>query len=53
LENIHNLQQEVSDLLEQEDVKWRQRAKENWLKLEIKIPNIFMLVLINDDEQIR
>jgi gluconate kinase len=32
LENIHKLQQEVSDLLEQDDVKWRQRAKENWLK---------------------
>jgi hypothetical protein len=32
LENIHTLQQEVNDLLEQEDLKWRQRAKENWLR---------------------
>lgn len=27
-----SVKEALSDLLEQEDMKWRQRAKENWLK---------------------
>lgn len=41
LENIHNLQQEVNELMEQDDVKWRQQAKENWLKYGFKNSKYF------------
>lgn len=33
VEVIKNLQQELSYLLEQEDMRWRQRTKSNWYKL--------------------
>jgi hypothetical protein len=32
MDNIYTVQQEVCVLMEQDEVKWRQRAKENWLK---------------------
>lgn len=32
LQKIKQLQQEVHLILEQEDLKWRKRSKENWLK---------------------
>ncbi|XP_059446325.1 uncharacterized protein LOC132177864 [Corylus avellana] len=31
-EKIHMLQQEVNELIEKEELQWRQRAKEHWLK---------------------
>lgn len=31
-EEIHRLQGEINEILEMEDVKWRQRAKQNWYK---------------------
>ena len=30
---IRGLQDEVNELLKQDDIKWRQRAKERWLKM--------------------
>ena len=32
MQKIKQLQQEVQQILEQEDMKWQQRSKENWLK---------------------
>lgn len=31
-EQVQNLQSEVNDLIEIEDLKWRQRAKQSWLQ---------------------
>jgi hypothetical protein len=33
LVSIQRLQIEVNDMMESEDLKWRQLAKEHWLKL--------------------
>jgi hypothetical protein len=32
LEQINQLQGEVNDLIEMEELKWRQRAQQNWLQ---------------------
>lgn len=31
-DQIEQLQSEINDLLEMEDIKWKQRAKQNWLR---------------------
>lgn len=48
----NDLKDEIHVLLEQEDMKWRQRAKEAWLEMEIAIQNIFMRLRINAQEEI-
>jgi hypothetical protein len=41
LTKIRKLQEEVNKLLEHEDLKWRQRAKEHWLKMGDKNTKYF------------
>lgn len=43
---IKKLEKKINLWLEQEDIKWKQRAKNNWYKEVIKTPNTFISVQI-------
>jgi hypothetical protein len=43
MEHLNHLQLEVNELLESEDVKWRQRAKQEWLQNGDKNSSFFTL----------
>lgn len=41
MDNIRQLREEVNDLIEMEDLKWRQKAKQDWLQFEDKNSKYF------------
>lgn len=46
---MREVQKEVNDALEQDDLKWRLKAKEHWLKLGDKNTMFFTLVQLRGD----
>lgn len=53
LEKIRDLQLEVNGAMEEDDLKWRQQAKEHWLKSRDKNTKNFMRVLHNNNVRIK
>lgn len=41
LEEIKQVQDEIEDLLEMEDIRWKQRAKRNWFQYEDRNTKFF------------
>lgn len=41
MENINSIQRELNELMEEDEVKWSERAKEDWLKHDNKNSKYF------------
>lgn len=49
---IKSLQEELGILLEQEDIKWRQRTKRNWISLVRRIQYTSLPMQTKEEERI-